>query len=266
MKKIFISADIEGVTGVTSWCETRYGGQGYAEACRQMSLETAAACRAAVEAGYEVVVKDGHEDALNIDPDLLPRGVRLIRGWASSPMAMMSGLDESFAGAVYIGYHSAAGTDTSPLKHTVEDYLFNWIRVNGVLMSEFGLNSLLADQLHVPSLFLSGDQGICREAESLYPGIVTVATKTGVGNSTCSIHPQEAVEQIEEGVRRALAADIAVRPLAKEYVMEINFKDHQRARNASWYPGAEAADPFTVRFCASAPFDLAVARTFMCGG
>ena len=37
--KIFISADIEGVTGVTDWRETRYGGQGYEQACEQMSLE-----------------------------------------------------------------------------------------------------------------------------------------------------------------------------------------------------------------------------------
>lgn len=49
MRKIFISADIEGITGVTGWCETRYGGQGYDAACRQMSLETAAACRAALD-------------------------------------------------------------------------------------------------------------------------------------------------------------------------------------------------------------------------
>ena len=36
--KVFISADIEGVTGVTTWCETEYGGEGYEAACRQMTL------------------------------------------------------------------------------------------------------------------------------------------------------------------------------------------------------------------------------------
>ena len=30
--KIFISADIEGVTGVTSWESTRYGGKDYEQA------------------------------------------------------------------------------------------------------------------------------------------------------------------------------------------------------------------------------------------
>ena len=80
-KKIFISADIEGVSGITSWAATEYGGKGYEKACRQMSLETAAACRGAIRAGYLPVVKDGHEDAMNIDHDLLPQEAELISGW-----------------------------------------------------------------------------------------------------------------------------------------------------------------------------------------
>ena len=47
MKKLFISADLEGVSGVSSWEETRYGEQGYDAACRQLTREVAAACHAA---------------------------------------------------------------------------------------------------------------------------------------------------------------------------------------------------------------------------
>ena len=90
--KVFISADIEGVTGVTSWCETEYGGDGYEAACRQMTLEVAAACRAAVEKGWEVVVKDGHGTARNIDISMLPEEAELIRGWRCSPEGMMLSL------------------------------------------------------------------------------------------------------------------------------------------------------------------------------
>lgn len=53
--KIFISADIEGVTGVTQWEETEHGGKDYEMARRQMSLEAAAACEAILEAGHTVV-------------------------------------------------------------------------------------------------------------------------------------------------------------------------------------------------------------------
>ena len=47
--KLFLSADIEGAAGVTAWSETESGGKGYEQACRQMTLETAAACRAALD-------------------------------------------------------------------------------------------------------------------------------------------------------------------------------------------------------------------------
>ena len=140
-KKIFISADIEGVSGITSWTATEYGGKGYEKACRQMSLETAAACRGAIRAGYLPVVKDGHEDAMNIDHDLLPQEAELISGWACTPLSMLAGLDESFAGIIYIGYHAAAWTSGSPLKHTCEDYLYNWFKINDRYASEFTINS-----------------------------------------------------------------------------------------------------------------------------
>lgn len=264
--KIFISADIEGITGVTTWASTRYGGKDYDAACRQMSLEVAAACRGALSAGCQVVVKDGHEDAMNIDPDMLPRGVELIRGWMSDPFSMMGGLDDTYDGILYIGYHSGAWTDTSPLKHTGEDYLFNWIKVNGEYASEFTLNSILADQFGVPSLLLAGDRGICRDAAAQYPGLATVETKYGVGNATWNRHPQEVIEEIEAKTASVLTRPLPkAKPAADQYTMEICFKDFQRAKSAAWYPGAERVDKYTVSITEANPLDLAVARMFMTG-
>ena len=45
-KTYFISADLEGVTDVTAWCETEKGGDGYEAARMQMSREVAADMRA----------------------------------------------------------------------------------------------------------------------------------------------------------------------------------------------------------------------------
>ena len=262
--KIFITADIEGVSGITSWEATRYGGKGYEQACRQMTLETAAACRAAIAAGYEVVVKDGHEDAMNIDHNLLPREAQLISGWMCSPLSMMGGLDEDFAGAIYIGYHSAAWTSTSPLKHTSEDYLYNWVKINGQYASEFTINSGVADQLGVPSLLLSGDEGICKEAEATYPGIVTVPTKRGIGNATWNLHPEEVVQNIEKAVAEILSKPLPkAKPLADKYTMTLCYKDFQRASTASWFPGVEKIDDFTVSYTADSPLELARCRYFI---
>ena len=79
--KIFISSDIEGVSGITSWDATRYGGKGYEEACRQMSLETAAACRAALKKGCEVVCEcldQADQKAMLVESLLLGTGCTVV--------------------------------------------------------------------------------------------------------------------------------------------------------------------------------------------
>lgn len=233
--KVFISADIEGVTGVTTWCETEYGGEGYEAACRQMTLEVKAACEAAMELGYEVAVKDGHGSARNIDMWGLPEGVELIRGWRSSPETMMGGLDGSFDAVLYIGYHSPEGMNTSPMAHTTEHEWFNWVKINGKLASEFSLNALYAADMGVPSVFLSGDKGICDHAKDYYKDIVTVATKEGTGNSTWSLHPATSLKLIKEGVRKALSQIKPVAPLLeKEYRWIFISKN---IRKQGWPPG-----------------------------
>lgn len=263
---IYISADLEGTACTVRWAETEIREYGYDMACRQMALETAAACRAVMAAGYEAVVKDAHDYAVNIDPNLLPKGVRIIRGWMSSPYSMVGGLEPGCAGVIYIGYHSPAGSNASPLAHTMNYKAFNWIKINGEIVSEFDINALLADEMGVPSLFLAGDQGMCGMAEENYPGIITYATKQGTGNAVWSVHPQEAVEEIESGVARAMANMAKVRPLSGSYTLEISFRKHQDARTASWYPGAELVDEHTVRFTAGTPLEMATARMFMTNG
>lgn len=261
--RVFISADIEGITGVTRWEETQYGGQGYAEACMQMTKETAAACKAAQDLGYDVVVKDGHEDAVNIDINGMPRGVELIRGWRCSPAAMMGGLDDSFQAAIYIGYHAPEGSDGSPLAHTVEHGWFNWIRINDCLASEFTINALWAAAYKVPSVFISGDKCICEQAKNICDGIITVATKEGTGNSTWNMHPMDVLDSIYAGVQEALNEGHSLINLENEYKMDICFKEHQRARAASWYPGTTLINPTTVSYTAKDPIELITAKMFM---
>ncbi|MGZ1132628.1 M55 family metallopeptidase [Lactobacillus delbrueckii subsp. bulgaricus] len=63
---------MEGCAGVTSWEQTHYGHKGYDLALKEMTRETVAAVKACQQAGYQVTVKDGHEDGINLDPALLP--------------------------------------------------------------------------------------------------------------------------------------------------------------------------------------------------
>ena len=85
--KIFISADIEGVTGISSWEETDKSAQSeYQWFQKQMTREVAAAAEAAFESGAdEVLIKDAHDSGRNLILDDLPTGVEVIRGWAGHP-------------------------------------------------------------------------------------------------------------------------------------------------------------------------------------
>lgn len=261
----FISADIEGITDVTAWCETEPGGNGYESACRQMTKEVAAACEAVQAAGYQAVVRDGHGCARNILHELLPRGVKLMRGWACDPASMMAGLNGDFAGALYIGYHSPAGTKGSPLAHTVDRHTIRWMKINGRLASEFTINSMYAAQMGVPSLYISGDAKICQMAEEEIPQIVSTAVKTCSGGSTCSLHPEDACGRIRLDAAAALEKKVPMRALPDVYEVEICLTSHQAAKGALIYPGVALADEETVVYTAYSPREVNALVDFIIG-
>ena len=163
MRKLFLSADIEGTCGIADWKETELG-EAQGEYFRaEMTKEVAAACEAAIAAGAEdILVKDAHSSGRNIDPSKLPEQARILRSWTRDPQVMMAGLDSSFEGVLFTGYHSPAGSDGNPLAHTMNGGNV-WVKINGVQASEFLINAYTAASLKVPVLFLSGDEALCAE-------------------------------------------------------------------------------------------------------
>ena len=201
--KLFISADIEGCAGVALTDETHKKESVYQRFAEEMTEEVVAACEAAHEAGAdEIVVKDGHGDASNIDPLKMPEYVTLIRGKSGHPYNMMYGIDDSYDGVLYLGYHAPAGDPNFSISHTSTGNSL-YIHLNGKVMSECMLNSYTAASHHVPVLFLSGDEEICRQAKELVPGITTVETKHGVGASTWCKAKEKVISEIREGVKKA---------------------------------------------------------------
>lgn len=239
--KLFISADMEGVCGVTNWDEVTSGKPLYPNVCRQMSLEIRAAIDGAREGGVdEIVVKDSHWNANNIDPDLLDYETRLIRGWAGSPEYMVHGLDNSFDCIAFIGYHSPASMFRNPLAHTCNSETVQKLTINGKLASELVLGMYSAAYYGVPSIFISGDAGVCEHAKEYIPGIETVAVKDGGLGYTINVSPQKAVAMIKEGIKKAVTRNIQVCKidLPKHFSVEIEFKNSQSTQKAAHYPGA----------------------------
>ena len=248
--KIFLSADIEGITGVTHWDETELSHAEYTAAREQMSAEVAAACEGALQAGAtEIWVKDSHDSARNIIAARLPQEARLIRGWSGHPYQTLTQLDDSFRAVLLVGYHSGAGFGRSPLEHTWSGDLMS-AKLNGHYISEFSMDALTATYAGAPAVFVSGDQGICDHARETNANIQVVAVKDGIGEATINIHPSLAISRIRAGVAQALQGDPAMCriPLPQHFSLDIRYRKHSRAYQMSFFPGACQVDTFTVRY------------------
>lgn len=249
--KVFLSADMEGTCGIVSWPETeRSTPFDYTPMQKQMTREVAAACRGALAAGAEeVLVKDAHDSARNIDPTGLPRGIRMNRSWSGDLLSMMSGLDKDKYDAVFFtGYHAWASCPGNPLSHTMNGRN-NLVTLNGVLCSEFLINTYTAGYFGVPVAMVTGDKALCDFARELIPAITTVPVNEGCGGGVTSLHPDEAVERIEAAAKEAVQkADLCKVPMPEHFHMEIDFVKHHVAYSKSFYPGAVLKDSKIVCF------------------
>ena len=251
MKKLFISADIEGTCGIAAWEETDANGRNYDYFRGRMTAEVSAAVEGAEKAGYITTVKDAHDSARNIDPMGLPKSATLIRGWARDCYCMMGGLDQDdFAAVAFTGYHSEACNAGNPLSHTMTTSVQR-VTLNGDLCSEFLINAYMAAYRGIPIVFLAGDAALCEYAKALIPGITTVVAKTGHGSAVISRHPEVVREEIFAGMKAALSREDlsgCCLPLPEHFVITVEYNDWNTAHKYSFYPGAVSVDAKTVKF------------------
>lgn len=265
--QVYISADIEGVAGITTWEEARKSSPDYGEFRRQMTREVAAACDGALAAGASAItVKDAHGTARNLMAGELPAPTRLIRGWSGHPFGMVQELDSTYDAAAFVGYHARAGAGGNPLAHTMSSRLVQEVRLNGAPASEYRIHALAAATVGVPVVFVSGDRTLCEEVASTCPATRTFATKWGEGPSQHSLHPQEAIDGIREGMREALARvdrEGALLPLPGRFELEVLYKEHTVAYARSFFPGAKATGPHGVRVESDDYFEILRALMFL---
>lgn len=263
--KVYVSADIEGVSGISERGEGRKDHADYAEFRTQMTAETAAACQGALAAGAsEITVKDAHGTGRNLVAAELPAPARVIRGWSGHPFMMVQDLDAAYSAALFVGYHSRAGAGGNPLAHTLSSAVYE-VRLNGSPVSEYRIYAMAAALVGVPVVFVSGDRALCEDVAAFQPAARTFATKWGEGESQQSVHPADAVTGIRDGVSEALAGDPgqARITLPSRFEIEIEYRFHTQAYEKSFYPGAKQSGPHVVRFETDDYFDVLRALTFM---
>jgi len=240
--KVYISVDMEGITGVVNREEVTRAGKDYDMFRRIMTTETNYAIEGAADAGAtEIIVRDSHGSARNILPELLDPRAKLLRDWSGGHITMMQNIDMSFDAVIFIGYHAKAGTPDATLEHTYSSSNVADLSINGVSQPEAGLNALIAGQHDVPVVFLSGDKAICDQVKSLLGTIETVAVKEGIGHAALNYHPEVSGKMIREGVKNSLLnlKDYKPYKLSSPYIMKIQLKNEEKVYNGSFFPGAE---------------------------
>ena len=250
--KVFISVDMEGVTGVVNVDDASRNGKDYDYFRQTMTREANAAIEGAIAAGAtEIIVRDSHGSALNLLPEMLHRESKLIRDWSGGPMSMMEGIDASYDAAVYVGYHARAGTPDGVLDHTSSGNVTD-ISINGISMPETGYNALTAGYYDVPVVFVAGDKAVCDQAMELLGNVETVAVKEGIGAAALNLHPEEARDQIRAGVEKALRNLDDYKPykLSAPYTLVLTLKTEQSIYEGSFYPGAKRTGDWELTYVA----------------
>jgi len=249
--KIFISVDMEGISGVVNWEDVRRDGKDYNLFRAIMTEETNAAIEGALKAGAdEIWVRDSHGSARNILPDRLNKKAKLLRDWSGDPQAMMDGLDHTFDAVIFIGYHAMAGTPNATLDHTNSSSKLQDASINGISLPEAGFNALIAGYHDVPVVFVAGDQAICDQVNEIFDRIDTFATKEGMGNAALCLHPEVSFYQIKKGVEQALNQldEFSPYQMKAPYVLKVKFLSELLANDAAQYEGVKRIDPWTVSY------------------
>jgi D-amino peptidase len=248
--KIYISIDMEGVTGVVQPAQLGPTGFEYGLAREWMTGELLAAIEGARAAGAgEIVVSDSHGNAQNVLIDRLPEDVRLVRGFPR-PLSMMEGIDESFHAAIFVGYHASEWGVDGVRGHTISSAKLLGVRLNGRDASEGLINAGLAAHVRVPVVFVSGDRQAVESMRAVAPWAEGVIVKEGLGyHSALTVTPARGRRLIRDGVERALGrlSEARLAPVAAPVSFEIGFKLTIDAERAAFVPGLSRADAHWVR-------------------
>ncbi|MBS1713352.1 MAG: M55 family metallopeptidase [Armatimonadetes bacterium] len=249
---VYISADMEGITGTVAWAQCgRPAPEHYdwAFARRMMTHDVNAAVRGARAAGARrILVMDAHGTSRNLLVDELEPGVELLSGLLPHPLGMMSGLEAGFGCAMLVGYHAMAGTEAGTMEHTIMGTIHRfWI--NDVPAGEMTLSALTAGSLGVPLVYVSSDDKGCAEASSLFPGVRTTTVKHGVGRYCARLlHPSVTGPLIERTAREAVehAAQVAPYRIEAPFRARIEYNQTEEADAACLMAGSKRTDAYTI--------------------
>lgn len=214
-KKIYVTTDLEGISGVFKFAQTREKDTPLNTlACEYFMGDVAAVIHGLRDGGAtEIIIQDGHGTQAVI-PHLMDPGAVYITGNPKPGPGNLYGLDSTFVGFVMIGFHAMMGTPDGVLHHTQSSKTEHRFWYNGVESGEIVQNAAIAGYFGVPPIMVSGDEATCREAHKFFGNnIVAVAVKKGLTRESTILYPFEKTRKdLYEGAKRAMAVISKCKP------------------------------------------------------
>ena len=247
-KKVFISADMEGISGIAGSDQLSAAGAEYGRSRKMMADDVNAAARGARAGGASViVVNDSHGTMRNLRLEDLDPDVRLI-SHSFKRSGMMEGLDETFDAVLFVGYHAKAGHPGGLFAHTGSGVVRD-VRVNGTSMGEGGLNTNVAAWYGVPVVLVTGDDVAVKQVAEIATEAKTVAVKRAINPRAAELRPfKEVHADIERAARDGVSGAKKFAPRRTRYRVEVQFQDVAIPEVAENLPGMERPAPDTIAF------------------
>ena len=261
--KVYISSDMEGTAGVVDWEQCRPGRPEYEYYRTLLQDEVNAAIDGALAGGADAfLVNDGHSTMQNLRPDGLAGAARYLSG-RHKPLYMMQGLDDSFDAVFFVSYHGSMSSP-APLSHTYNPRAVAEVSLNGTVVGESGINSLVALGHRVPVVLVTGDDRTAAEAALINPAVQAAVVKSAVTRFAAdSLHPTDACALIRERAEQAIRELPGARlpQIALPATLSVTFRNADLAELATWLVGVERTGATTVTVRDDDPIRLY--RTFV---
>ena len=251
--RVLISADAEGVTGVTSTNELLFGKPHYEFMRLMMTEDVNAAIAGAFDGGAtDVVVNDAHWTMTNILIERLDSRAELIKGFQKH-LCMVEGIQLGADAVFFVGYHARTGDSNGVGNETILGREIIEIRLNGRPVGESEINAALVGHFGAPVALATGDDVYERELRETLPEVEFGLTKYAIDRWTARCLSVERARgniraAAERAMQRAGRKELTPYCVAGPVEFEVVFSSTAEGLMGSLVPGSERKTPRTVAY------------------
>ncbi len=252
--KIYISFDFEGLAGVTNWKETLNNNEYNEIATEQLNAFLKGFF--ANDKNGVVYISDSHAYGTNLIYKKLIGNTYLIKGFPRK-FYMVEGLDDTFDGIVFFGYHAPAGI-MGNMDHTYSSSSFFDIFINEKKVSETDINALVASYYNVPILYIYTDNITKKWIKRNISEDIKIRESKKIISRYAAILPpySEILSALYEDGKNLSLNPRYKYPLSQNYIVKIVITDTNSAYAASTISNVKLINDRTLEFTCKNPLEL----------